>query len=198
MVKNIQGHYYIQAPLFIGGDPDQRDLYTYTNANRNGGVSFAQDCNLSFIQLDSAKPLNYGDVRAFLTQGRLLIKRARIFTPGSPGICPAQGSRAARLILLSYRNIDGVYVSGDGFEIKFDYYNEWQNLNYIFENYKFQQDNPTADYYLLKIPGQSPAYMTVDDYNLQSAYEGETLRAFLELEIDCGAGMLNPNGPEVV
>lgn len=198
MVKNIQGHYYIQAPLFIGGDPDQRDLYTYTNANRNGSVSFAQDCNLSFIQLDNAKPLNYGDVRAFITQGRLLIKRARIFTPGSPGICPAQGSRAARLIMLSYRNIDGVDVSGDGFEIKFDYYNEWQNLNYIFENYKFQQDNPTADYYLLKIPGQSPAYMTVDDYNLQSAYEGETLRAFLELEIDCGAGMLNPNGPEVV
>ena len=198
MVKNIQGHYYIQAPLFIGGDPDQRDLYTYTNANRNGSVSFAQDCNLSFIQLDNAKPLNYGDVRAFITQGRLLIKRARIFTPGSPGICPAQGSRAARLIMLSYRNIDGVDVSGDGFEIKFDYYNEWQNLNYIFENYKFQQDNPTADYYLLKIPGQSPAYMTVDDYNLQSAYKGETLRAFLELEIDCGAGMLNPNGPEVV
>ena len=198
MVKNIQGHYYIQAPLFIGGDPDQRDLYTYTNANRNGSVSFAQDCNLSFIQLDNAKPLNYGDVRAFITQGRLLIKRARIFTPGSPGICPAQGSRAARLIMLSYRNIDGVDVSGDGFEIKFDYYNEWQNLNYIFENYKFQQDNPTADYYLLKIPGQSPAYMTVDDYNLQSAYEGKTLRAFLELEIDCGAGMLNPNGPEVV
>lgn len=195
---NIQGHYYIQAPLFNGGDPDQRDLYTYTNANRNGSVSFAQDCNLSFIQLDNAKPLNYGDVRAFITQGRLLIKRARIFTPGSPGICPAQGSRAARLIMLSYRNIDGVDVSGDGFEIKFDYYNEWQNLNYIFENYKFQQDNPTADYYLLKIPGQSPAYMTVDDYNLQSAYEGETLRAFLELEIDCGAGMLNPNGPEVV
>ena len=198
MVKNIQGHYYIQAPLFIGGDPDQRDLYTYTNANRNGSVLFAQDCNLSFIQLDNAKPLNYGDVRAFITQGRLLIKRARIFTPGSPGICPAQGSRAARLIMLSYRNIDGVDVSGDGFEIKFDYYNEWQNLNYIFENYKFQQDNPTADYYLLKIPGQSPAYMTVDDYNLQSAYEGKTLRAFLELEIDCGAGMLNPNGPEVV
>ena len=120
MVKNIQGHYYIQAPLFIGGDPDQRDLYTYTNANRNGSVSFAQDCNLSFIQLDNAKPLNYGDVRAFITQGRLLIKRARIFTPGSPGICPAQGSRAARLIMLSYRNIDGVDVSGDGFEIKFD------------------------------------------------------------------------------
>lgn len=196
-MAKIQGHYLIQAPLYTGGDDTQLDLYTYTNADRAAAVSFSQDCKLSFLQLDSSKPLNYGDVRAFLTQARLNVKRARIFTPGSPGICPANGKRAARLILRSYRNIDGVDVYGESFEIKFDNYNEWQNLDYIFENYKFQEDHPTADYYLLQIPGQSPAYMTVDDYNLQSAYEGETLRAFLELDIDT-AGMINPNGPYVV
>lgn len=192
-MAKIQGHYIIQAPLFIGGDDTQLDLYTYTNADREASVSFAQDCKLAFIQLDNSKPLNYGDVRAFLTQGRLNVKRARIFTPGSPGICPANGKRAARLLMQSYRTIDGVDVTGKSFDIKFDSYNEWQTLDYIFENYNFSED-----YYNLKIPGQSQAYLTIDDYNLQSAYEGEALRAFLELDIDCGAGMINPNGPEIV
>lgn len=191
-MANIQGHYLIQATLYNGGDDSQLDLYTYTNADRAAAVSFSQDCKLSFLQLDSSKPLNYGDLRSFLTQARLNVKRARIFTPGSPGICPANGKRAARLILVSYRTIDGVDVEGESFEIKFDSYNEWQNLDYIFENYGFQEE-----YYNLKIPGQSPAYLTIDDYNLQSAYEGETLRAFLELDIDT-AGMINPNGPYIV
>ncbi len=191
-MAKIQGHYLIQAPLYIGGDSTQLDLYTYTNADRAAVVNFSQDCKLSFLQLDSSKPLNYGDVRAFLKEARLNVKRARIFTPGSPGICPANGKRAARLILDSYRTIDGVDVEGESFEIKFDEYNKWQNLDYIFENYKFPEE-----YYNLKIPGQSPAYLTIDDYNLQSAYEGETLRAFLELDIDT-AGMINPNGPYIV
>lgn len=191
-MAKIQGHYLIQAPLYIGGDADQLDLYTYTNADRAASVLFSQDCKLSFLQLDSNKPLNYGDVRSFLTQSRLNVKRARIFTPGSPGICPGNGKRAARLIMESYRTIDGVDVVGSSFEIKFDSYNEWQNLDYIFENYSFPEE-----YYNLKIPGQSPAYLTIDDYNLQSAYEGETLRAFLELDIDT-AGMINPNGPWIV
>lgn len=191
-MAKIQGHYLIQAPLYIGGDSTQLDLYTYTNADREVVVNFSQDCKLSFLQLDSGKPLNYGDVRAFLKEARLNVKRARIFTPGSPGICPANGKRAARLILDSYRTIDGVDVEGESFEIKFDEYNKWQNLDYIFENYEFPEE-----YYNLKIPGQSPAYLTIDDYNLQSAYEGEALRAFLELEIDT-AGMINPNGPYIV
>lgn len=185
-MAKIQGFYSLRAQLYNkaatldGGGV----LYEFTNNDRNADVGSSYRCELNFIQQDTF--IDNG-VRRFLAKNKLLIKRARLITPGAPGLQPSPGVRAALLLLQSYADDGyGNETEGNSIQIKFDFFNKWRELNIWFENFNIVSGDGT---YKFKMPS---GYwnLSVDDYNLQSAYENQPLYAFLELEIDT-AGLLN-------
>ena len=189
-MAKIQGFYTLRAQLYNkaatlvdGGGV----LYEFTNNDRNVDVGSAFECKLDFTQKDSLSTDLYNDTRKFLSKNRLLIKRARIVTPGAAELQPSPGQYAANLILVSYADDgNGGTVSGNGILLKIDYFNKWQDFNVWFDNFYIASVDGTYKFYM---PSARWA-LNVDDYNLQSAYENEPLYAFLELEIDT-AGLIS-------
>lgn len=196
-MAKIQGKYLISAPLYVSGDNTNRVIYTYTNNDRNATVGFPNDCDLDFTQLDPHVITGIGGAnRRFLCNTVVIVNRARIFTPGSPGVHGAEDNRAARLVIDAYANNGSgpdVY-SKRAFEFRFDDYNEWIDFGTRIE--AFELEAVTNDF-CLRIIGNSPSFLTIDDFNLQSNYEGQNLYARLEMEIDT-AGMWDPNAGAIV
>lgn len=196
-MAKIQGKYLISAPIYVSGDDTNRVIYTYTNNDRNASISFPNDCDLYFIQLDPHVVTGIGGAaRRFLCNTSSTVMRARIFTPGSPGVHGAEDTRAALLVITPYAN-NGVapdVLSNRSFEFRFDDYNEWVEFGTRIEAFDLAS---VSNNFGLRIPRLSPSFLTVDDYNLQSAYESQNLFARLEIEIDT-AGMWDPNSGAIV
>lgn len=180
-MANVQGVYRIYADL---KDGNNADLYTFTNADRAAEVNFTQDTELNFNQIDSVVTPG-GILRKFSKNCILNVLRGRILTPGAPGLQPAKGRIAANLVLQA-TNADN--EPGNILKLIFPVYNEWVNFGIPFKNYGISTD---SYFFLLKYA--APSFLTVDDYNLQSAYEGETLNAALELEVDT-SGLYSADG----
>lgn len=180
-MAKVQGVYRIYANL---QDGNNADLYTFTNANRAAEINFTQDTELQFNQIDSIVTPG-GDTRKFVKNCKLNVRRGRILTPGAPGLQPAKGRVAAKLVLLGTNNNAEV---GNTLSLIFPVYNEWVNFGIPFDNYAI-----TTDSYFFEMKYAAPSFLTVDDYNLQSAYQGETLNAALELEVD-SAGLYSGDG----
>lgn len=188
-MAKIQGLYSLRAQLYnkaatlAGGGGV---LYEFTNNDRNADIGSAYRCDLDFIQQDTLSVDSYDGTRRFLVNNKLLIKRARLVTPGAPGLQPSPGEHAARLLLDSYAfDGDGNEVHGNAMQIKLDFFNKWQEFNVWFDNFDIASGDGTYKFYM----PDTRWHLNVDDYNLQSAYEGGELYAFLELEIDT-AGLL--------
>lgn len=180
-MANVQGVYRIYAEL---KDGNNADLYTFTNADRAAEVNFTQDTELNFNQIDGVVTPG-GIVRKFVKACKLNVLRGRILTPGAPGLQPAKGRIAANLVLQA-TNDDN--EPGNSLKLIFSVYNEWVNFGIPFESF-----NITTDSYYFKLRYAAPSFLTVDDYNLQSAYEGETLNAALELEV-ASSGLYSADG----
>ena len=187
-MANIQGLYTLRAPLYNSNDPANRVLYTFTNNDRNASIGFAYQCPLDFAQIDAQNPDNLGDPRKFIVQNKLFIKRARVLTPGAPGLAPGLGGRAAVFYLDTRSSKNGIDTSGDSLILKFDNFNEWQDFNIPFLNDKIDSD--TGKYTFLIGAGDGRTALYLDDYNLQNEYVGQDLFAFLELVVDT-AGLYN-------
>lgn len=190
--EDVQGIYTLRAQLYNkaatladGGGI----LYEFTNNDRSADVGSAFPCDLDFIQQDTLAIDSYNGVRSFLSKNKLLIKRARLVTPGAPGLQPSPGEHAARLLLQSYADDgNGNETTGNSIQIKLDFFNKWNDFNVWFKNFNIVSGDGS---YKFRMP---PSYwsMNVDDYNLQAAYENEPLYAFLELEVDT-LGLLTPS-----
>lgn len=189
-MAKIQGVYSLRAQLYNkaatladGGGI----LYEFANNNRSASIGSAFNCQLDFTQKDSFSTDNYNDLRKFLSKNKLLIKRARIVTPGATELQPSPGKYAAILLLVSYADDgNGGTVYGNGMQLKIDHFNKWQDFNIWFDNFGIASGNGTYKFYM----PSARWVLHVDDYNLQSAYNGQPLYAFLELEIDT-AGLLS-------
>lgn len=189
-MAKIQGFYTLRAQLYNkaatladGGGV----LYEFTDNDRNADVGSAYDCDLRFIQQDTLIADSYNGLRRFIVNNKLLIKRARLVTPGATELQPSPGEHAARLLLMSYATDgDGNETHGNAMQIKLDFFNKWQDFNVWFENFAIDSVDGT---YKFKMPATT-WNLNVDDYNLQGAYENEPLYAFLELEIDT-AGLIS-------
>lgn len=196
-MAKIQGKYLISAPIYVSGDNTNRVIYTYKNNDRGASISFPNDCDLDFIQLDPHVVTGIGGApRRFLCNTSSKVIRARIFTPGSPCVHGAEDSRAARIVISPYANngVDPDVLSNRTFEFRFDDYNEWVEFGTHIE--AFDLANVSGNFGL-RIPGLSPSFLTVDDYNLQSAYKSQNLYAHLEMVIDT-AGMWDTNAGAIV
>lgn len=189
-MAKVQGVYTLRAQLYNkaatlsdGGGI----LYEFANNNRNASVGSSFRCDLDFIQEDTLSQDAYNADRRFIRTNKLMIKRARVVTPGATKLQPSPGKLAARFILVSYAtNSGGSETGGNGIQIKIDHFNEWQDLNLWFENFTIDSADGT---YKFNLPA-TRWVLNVDDYNLQASYQGEPLYAFLELEVDT-AGLIN-------
>lgn len=181
--KKIKGTYILRAGL-----DDIVNGYTFTNNDRQVSLTANDAFMLNFTCEDIHRPVNT-DV-SFISNNKLFIKRARVLTVGAPGLQGAANSAVAAGFNVIAKATNSTSADNVGaFTFSLDFYNEWQELNIEFlptrvnDNYYFSLDGVYTS-------------LTLDDYNLQSAYEGETFKAVLELEIDT-AGLFDHNG-EVV
>ena len=190
-MAKIQGLYLLSAPIYVSGDNTNKVIYTYTNNDRGASIGFSNECKLDFSQLDPQAVVGVGGAnREFLCNAKVTIKRARIFTPGSHGVQGAEDSLAARLVLQPWA-WDGVIETdaSRALELRFENYNEWHDFETVIEAYELKKRSNSFN---LRIKANAPAFLTVDDYNLQSAYEGQNLYARLDMLVDT-AGMWDPN-----
>lgn len=182
-MKLIKGKYILRAGLssIVNG-------YAFTNADRNAELSATDDFMLTLSCDDIDRPIN--TAVSLISENRLNVLAARILTSGAPGLQPAaNSSKAASILLVGRADNDITSESLGGFTFGLDYYNEWQDVGVTFLPKKVN------DNYYLSID-KNYSKLTLDDYNLQSAYEGETFSAYLELLVDT-AGVLD-NGGNVV
>ena len=134
--------------------------------------------------------LNAQQAVAGLYETEIRIKRARVISSGAPGLQAPEGLRACQL-LLSLAKQDGTNEF-DSIFLKINNWNEWTDINGTLSPSKGAEPALWDDvckpvFFFIKYLN---TYFNVDDYNLQSAYIGQTFKPILELEIDT-AGMVD-------
>ena len=171
----------LSAPIYVGGDPTDLNIYTYANNARTASVTFSDRCKLAFTPNAGADL----DEVSFRTNKPLKIKRARIKTPGSIGIGAANGKKCATFYMETAW-YDPLYtLLNQHFAMQFSAFNEWEDINlevdagangFALPMYKLGIMTADSD--------SNPSTITIDDYNMQSAYEGQKLQAYLEIEVE--------------
>lgn len=168
----------LSAPIYIGGDPTDLEIYEYANAGRAVAVTFSALCPLAFTPNGGA---TLGEV-SFDKTKVLKIKRARIKTPGSIGIGAGNGKKSA-VLYLSTGYFGSPVVAATSFAMQFSAFNEWEDMNLSVDSTAFSLSS--YDMAITKNDGNgNDSTITIDDYNLQSAYAGEKLTAYLEIEVE--------------
>jgi hypothetical protein len=168
----------LSAPIYIGGDPTDLDIYTYANNARTASVTFSALCELAFTPNGGADL----DEVSFDKTKVLKIKRARIKTPGSVGLGAANGKKCATLYMST-----GYYgtppVAATSFAMQFSAFDEWEEFNLSVDSTSFGMS--TYKMAIKTTDGNgNDSTITIDDYNMQSAYEGQKLQAWLEIEVE--------------
>ena len=112
----------------------------------------------------------------------LKIKRARIKTPGSIGLGAGNGKKCATLYL-STGTFGSPISTAAAFAMQFSAFNEWEDMNLSVDSTAFALSSYKMA--INKTDGNgNDSTFTIDDYNLQSAYNGQKLQAWLELEVE--------------
>lgn len=168
----------LSAPIYIGGDPTDLEIYEYANAGRAVAVTFSALCPLAFTPNGGA---TLGEV-SFDKTKVLKIKRARIKTPGSIGIGAGNGEKCATLYLAT-GNFGSPITTAAAFAMQFSAFNEWEDMNLSVDSTAFALSSYKMA--IKKNDGNgNDSTFTIDDYNLQSAYAGQKLTAYLEIEVE--------------
>ena len=171
----------VRAPLYVGGDPTALDIYTYSNNARTASVNFSQACDLIFKA--NIADLNNDGEKKFATDKKLVIKRARIVTNGSKGIGAANGKMAAELNIGCICLTASPIELGSDFKMVFSGYNNWESFGYEVPLQAFSDTSYNLVVATFDRHG-NPSHLTIDDYNLQGAYNGQKLQAWLEIEVE--------------
>lgn len=174
----------INTPIYkdTSGTGDQ--LYTYANNARTASVGIAAD--ISLVMVPKSHVVSNGAVPqiTFDKTKVLKIRKVRIATPGSEGAAAALGKMAAVLYLMPY----GVQEAenGSAYMVRVTQYNKWEQVNLEVDVRNFE--STSFNFKMLGTYTENgetlQSVLNVDDYNLQSAYEGQKLQAWLELEVD--------------
>lgn len=168
--KQIYGNYIISSNLTANFP-----VYRFTGNNRNGNMS-PNDPNVNFNCNSVGSNVSVN----FVTQNKIYIKRARLITPGCEGLRPGLNADAASLVFSAIEK-DGVLDNNHFFTLEFKRFNEWENFNFFYEPYFGKILKTEECSFRLALP---PSGFNIDDYNIQSAYIGQPLSLWLEIEID--------------
>ena len=155
--KQIYGNYIIQSNLTANFP-----IYKFNGNNRNANIS-PNNTSVNFV-----------------TQNKIYIKRARLITPGCEGLRPGLNADAAILVFSAIEK-DGVLDNNNSFTLKFKRFNEWENFNFFYEPYFDNLLKAEECLFKMELP---PSSISIDDYNIQSAYIGQPISLWLEMEID--------------
>ena len=171
--QKIQGTYNIIAE-FTGAFWNP---VVIENNNRKKTVTSFDDTFLNFQCINSPA----GGAYTYLyKKNKTFVKRARIITNGAEKLRVGLNNPFAVEINIKDRGpLNPASTDLQNFILKFPKFNEWTNFNLVFEPYKRKGDNDELVY--LETNNVSVHF---DDYNMQSAYIGQPIKFFIELEID--------------
>ena len=140
--------------------------YTLTGNARQAAVALVSDTNLSFKNLETDEP-NFT-----LKPGNFTIKSARIIGSGANGLQPGVDKLAGTLNLAMTNGVDELEPLCLSFE-------DW-NCDIKFGLGAGSGDLTGALSFVLK----AGSTVTCDDYNVQTAYVGQTVPVWLELTLE--------------
>ena len=192
--KQIEGVYNIYANI-TDAITDGHG-YDLTGNNRNKELYFSlNDTKLLTFWNKNGSIIPSRDYVYFVKNNVMNIKRARIITPGCPGLRAEKDGFAARL---HFDAVDDNGNSSFGFGIKIFKYNEWENIDFNFKPFEQYQSENLDKWFQLRLVHtlERVSAVTIDDYNIQNAYIGQPVCFFLELEIDT-AGLVNAYTSEI-
>lgn len=183
--QQIQGIYNIVAEFTGAFMPPP----TIANDNRSKSVGASVSVALDFKCVSEKSATQSVE---FIKQNKMIIKRGRVITGGAEGLRTGITNMfAAEITLQDFGGGVGVQNS-QYINLKFPHFNEWTEFNIAFEPYlRTNDENDNVELHIAD-PVTDIHY---DDYNIQSAYEGEGITLFLELEIDTAG--IKINGKEV-
>lgn len=173
MADKILGKYTLLTSLY-----SFIDSFTFTGNNRNTELQ---------LSADEIRPIACGEVNSpvnknclLLSNNILRIEKARIITLGAAGLRPSLSAKAATLFFTAFKENDVYSQELGSFSFELDFFNEWQDINL-----NFLPDFKNADeHYYLGLKAISVNKLTLDDYNIQTAYIGQSFRPELELKVD--------------
>lgn len=168
--KQIYGNYIIQSNLTANFP-----IYKFKGNNRNAYIS-PNNISVSF----GCNSVGDNVEINFITQNKIFIKRARLLTPGCEKLRAGFNSRAARLFFKAIEK-DGVLENNNYFCLTFSRFNEWEDFNFFYEPYFDNLLKAEECLFKMELP---PSSISIDDYNIQSAYIGQPISLWLEMEID--------------
>lgn len=179
--KQIQGNYTIIAEFTGAFMPPP----TIANDNRSKSVGATVSIPLSFncVSINAAS-----QTVEFIKQNKILIRRGRVITGGAEGLRTGITNLFAAEVTIEDVG-GGMSVQNKQYaNLKFPHFNEWTEFNFWFEPYlRTNDENDIVDLHIA-YPVTDIHY---DDYNIQSAYEGQGISLFLELEIDTAGIKIN-------
>lgn len=168
---------------------DLGGAYTLTGADRNASMALTTDDQIYLLAVN-----NKGARSVFLCGNtRTTIKKARLRSPAGPGVNSAQ--KIAGTVVLSFRAMLGGAGDTELDAVKFSIptWGDWFDVNLDIEPYKTAYSWSDAQITQGRPVGCFVGYnsaLNVDDYNIQDDYNGQTIGAVLDLEIET-AGVLD-------
>lgn len=122
----------------------------------------------------------------------LHIKKARIITPGAPGLQPPPEKYAAKLTM---RLLNANDVELTSWRMVFSKFDEWEDFNQNITPFESGgvKNNPSPFVYLGL--NNYLSEINIDDFNIQADYVGETFKPCLQMIVDT-AGQQTNNGIE--
>lgn len=182
-MAKILGKYILRASL-----EDFTTGFTFTGANRQTVLNLGSSTMLSFDCSD-IKRNNDTSALSFNSNAVLKIRRARIVTTGAAGLRSALGYKAAQIFLTAHDSNDIASDALGNCCVSLDNYNEWENVNVDFMPWTHSNEN----YFMAASNsiGLQNAFLSVDDFNVQADYVGQTFKPYLEIEVDTAGGMFN-------
>ena len=170
----------VSGPIMKDSSGTGKELYTYANNARTASVTLSQDQNMVLL-LKAGALGDYAAQTTFKPNKKLIIKRARLVTPGSEGIASANGYNAGNIYFTPYDYTD----TGSVYGMTITKYNEWEDVNLEVDGTSLNSDWTLKLYSAYNDNGNTRSTeLRVDDYNLQSAYAGQKLQVWLELEVE--------------
>lgn len=179
--KQIKGNYNIIAEFTGAFSPTP----TIANDNRSKSKNATIGVALNFLCTSISGASTYVD---FIKNNKIFIKRGRVITGGAEGL--RNGITNLFAAEIGIMDVGGgiAATNKQSVVLKFPKFNEWTDFNIAFEPYLRKNDENDIVELHIAYPVTDIHY---DDFNIQSAYEGEGISLFIELEIDTAGIIIN-------
>ena len=179
--QQIQGNYNIIAEFTGAFNPQP----TIANDNRSKSCNATNSIPLHFLCTSLSGASTYIN---FIKNNKIIIKRGRVITGGAEGLRTGITNLFAAEIGIIDIGGGIAATNNQSVVLKFPKFNEWTEFNVEFKPYLRKNDeNDIVDLHIA-YPVTDIHY---DDFNMQSAYKGEKISFFIELEIDTAGVLLN-------